>query len=329
MGQHKPGLRVLVTGGAGYIGSHILRHLVEAGHAPVAFDNLYAGHRWAVLDTPLVVGDLGDRAQLDALLDQQRFDAVIHCAAHIWVGESVRQPAKYYLNNTGNALGLFEACARRGIRSLVFSSTAAVYGEPAAPVIVEDTPLAPINPYGASKMMAERALADIAAASGQRYAILRYFNVAGADAQARIGEATPDNSHLIKVACETAIGLRQRMVINGTDYPTPDGTCVRDYVHVADLAAAHVLALRHLLGGGPSLTLNLGSGQGASVTEVIAAAERATGRPVPHRFGPRRAGDPSRLVADIALAQARLGWQPRRSDLDRILADAWAWTTRR
>ena len=328
MGQHKPGLRVLVTGGAGYIGSHILRHLVEAGHAPVAFDNLYAGHRWAVLDTPLVVGDLGDRAQLDALLDQQRFDAVIHCAAHIWVGESVRQPAKYYLNNTGNALGLFEACARRGIRSLVFSSTAAVYGEPAAPVIVEDTPLAPINPYGASKMMAERALADIAAASGQHYAILRYFNVAGADARARIGEATPDNSHLIKVACETAIGLRQRMVINGTDYPTPDGTCVRDYLHVDDLARAHVQALEHLAAGGAPLVANCGYTDGFSVRQVLDTVRRITGVDFPVDEAARRPGDPPVLVADSRRIRERLGWQPRHADLDYVVATAWRWEQR-
>lgn len=328
MGRDRRGLRVLVTGGAGYIGSHILRHLVEAGHHPTALDNLYAGHRWAVLDTPLLVCDLGDAAQLEAVLAGGEFDAVVHCAAHIWVGESVRKPAKYYLNNIGNAIRLFDACARHDISNIVFSSTAAVYGEPDVAVIDEDTPLAPINPYGASKMMAERALIDIARANGQRHAILRYFNVAGADANARIGEATPDNSHLIKVACETAIGLRKGMVVNGTDYPTPDGTCVRDYLHVDDLARAHVQALEYLADGGASLIANCGYTDGFSVRQVLETARRVTGVDFPIEDAPRRAGDPPVLVAATRRIRDVLGWQPRHNDLDYIVATAWRWERR-
>ena len=328
MGRDRRGLRVLVTGGAGYIGSHVLRHLAEAGHAPVAYDNLYSGHRWAVLDAPLIVGDLADRAHVETVLESHRFDAVVHCAAHIWVGESVRQPAKYYLNNTANAVALFDACARHRIANIVFSSTAAVYGEPGIPVITEDTPLAPINPYGASKMMSERALADIAGANGLRYAILRYFNVAGADAAARIGEATPDNSHLIKVACETAVGLRQGMVINGTDYPTPDGTCVRDYLHVDDLARAHLLALDHLVAGGAPLVANCGYKDGFSVRQVLETVRRVTGIDFPIAEAPRRPGDPPVLVADNSRIRSVLGWKPLHADLDYIVASAWRWEQR-
>ncbi len=323
------GLRVLVTGGAGYIGSFVVRHLLDAGHSPVVFDSLYSGHRWAAQEAELVVGDLGDRRQLEGLLSTRSFDAAVHCAAHIWVGESVRNPGKYYFNNTSNAIRLFDLCAQYGIRNVVFSSTAAVYGEPAGvEVIPETTPLAPINPYGASKMMAERVLVDLCAASGQRHAILRYFNVAGADADARIGEATPDNSHLVKVACETALGLRPGMRINGTDYPTPDGTCVRDYVHVDDLARAHVDALAHLADGGASFVANCGYGHGFSVREVLESVRRATGVAFPIEEGPRRPGDPAVLVADSRRIQALLGWRPRHDDLDYIVATAWRWEQR-
>jgi UDP-glucose 4-epimerase len=316
-------LRILVTGGAGYIGSHIVRDLAAAGHAVTVFDNLYSGHRWAVLDAELVEADLGDRARLEGVLGDSGFDAVVHCAGHIWVGESVANPGKYYFNNAANAFRLFDLCAQYGIRHVVFSSTAAVYGQPDVDVIDEDQPLAPINPYGASKLMAERALQDIAAASGLRFAILRYFNVAGADAAARIGEATPDNSHLIKVALETAAGRRSGMLVNGTDYPTPDGTCMRDYVHVDDLAAAHVQALDHLADGGESLIANCGYGRGYSVRQVLDAVERVTGVALPLRFGDRRPGDPAVLVADNRRIRERLGWQPRHADLDAIVASAW------
>ncbi len=318
------GLRVLVTGGAGYIGSFVVRQLLDAGHAVTVYDNLYAGNRWAAQEAELVVADMGDRERLDAVLGAG-FDAVVHCAAHIWVGESVRDPAKYYWNNTAGAVALFDGCARHGVRHVVFSSTAAVYGEPDLPLISETTPLAPINPYGASKMMAERVLADVAAAHGLTHATLRYFNVAGADADARIGEATPDNSHLVKVACETAAGLRPGMRINGTDYPTPDGTCVRDYVHVDDLAGAHLLALEHLAGGGGSLVLNCGYGHGFSVREVLEAVRRASGVEFPIAEGPRRPGDPPVLVADPARIREVLGWRPRHDDLDYIVATAWRW----
>lgn len=322
------GLSVLVTGGAGYIGSFIVRHLLDAGHRPVVFDSLYSGHRWAAQEAELVVGDLADRHQLDTLLSTRSFHAVVHCAAHIWVGESVRDPIKYYANNTGNAVGLFELCARHGIGQLVFSSTAAVYGQPGVELLDESLPLAPINPYGASKMMAERVLADLCAASGQRYAILRYFNVAGADARARIGEATPDNSHLVKVACETALGLRPHLLVNGTDYPTPDGTCVRDYVHVDDLARAHVEALAYLADGGTSFVANCGYGHGFSVREVLDTARRVTGVDFPILEGPRRPGDPAVLVADSRRIQSLLGWRPRHDDLGYIVGTAWRWEQR-
>lgn len=319
------GMRVLVTGGAGYVGSHVVRCLVAADHAVTVYDNLSTGHRWAVLDAELVVGDLADLDMLDTLCTERRFDAILHFAAHIWVGESVRAPAKYYRNNVVNALGLFDLAARHGVRSLVFSSSAAVYGEPETPLIEETMPLAPINPYGRSKMMAEQLLMDLAAATEMRYAILRYFNVAGADPEGRIGEATPDNSHLIKVACETAAGLRSGMKINGIDYPTPDGTCVRDYVHVTDLAEAHLAAMGYLQDGGASTILNCGYGRGFSVRTVIDAVRRRSGVDFPVEIGERRPGDPAVLVASNAKIRAELGWRPRYDDLDFIVQTAWAW----
>jgi UDP-glucose 4-epimerase len=316
---------VLVTGGAGYIGSHVTLLLAEAGHRVVVYDNLSSGHAWAVLGAELVVGDLGDQERLAAVLGGRRFDAVLHFAAHIWVAESIRDPARYYRNNLATALGLFELAARQGVRQLVFSSTAAVYGQPDAALIDESMPLAPINPYGASKMMAERVLMDIAAATGLRYAILRYFNVAGADPQGRIGEATPDNQHLIKLACETALGLRPAMRIHGTDYPTPDGTCVRDYIHVEDLARAHLAALEYLDQGGASTALNCGYGHGSSVREVLDTVRRVTRVDFPIETGPRRPGDPAVLVAGNDKIRRVLGWRPRHDDLDFIVRTAWAW----
>lgn len=315
--------RILVTGGAGYIGSHIVRDLVAEGHRVTVYDNLYSGHRWAVQDAELVEADLGDRARLESVLGKSGFDAVVHCAGHIWVGESVANPGKYYFNNASNAFRLFDLCAQYGIANVVFSSTAAVYGQPDVALIDEDQPLAPINPYGASKLMAERALQDIAAASSLHFAILRYFNVAGADAEARIGEATPNNSHLIKVALETTLGRRPEMQINGTDYPTPDGTNIRDYVHVDDLAHAHVLALDHLAAGGNSFIANCGYGHGYSVREVLDAVERVTGRKLPLKQGHRRAGDPAVLVADNRRIRDLLGWTPEHDDLEQIVGTAW------
>ena len=316
---------VLVTGGAGYIGSHVVRLLRAAGYQPVAYDDLSTGHPWAVLDAELVVADLAESARLAALFEQRRFAAVLHFAAHVSVEESVRDPAKYYRNNTLNALGLFELAARHGVASLVFSSTAAVYGEPRTACVDETAPLAPINPYGASKMMAERMLQDLARATGLRYAILRYFNVAGADPEARIGQATPGSGHLIKVACATALGQRPHMFIHGTDYPTPDGTCVRDYIHVDDLAQAHLDALDYLARGGASTVLNCGYGHGHSVREVIEAVRKASGVDFRVEEGPRRAGDPSALVASNRRIGEVLGWRPRHDDLDYIVRTAWRW----
>jgi UDP-glucose 4-epimerase len=325
MSDSGKGLSLLVTGGAGYVGSHVARQLTEAGHEVVVYDNLSTGHAWAVLGGALVVGDLEDRRRLEAVLAERPFDAVLHFAASIWVGESVEDPAKYYRNNAVNALGLFELAAQYGIRRIVLSSTAAVYGQPEISPIDEDAPLAPINPYGASKMMAERMLADIGRAHGISHAILRYFNVAGADPQARIGEATPNNSHLIKLACETACGLREAMAIHGTDYPTEDGTCIRDYIHVEDLAEAHVRALEHLMAGGPSLVANCGYGRGYSVREVLETVRRVTGVDLAIREGARRPGDSARLVASNRRIQQVLGWRPRHDDLEAIVASAWRW----
>jgi UDP-glucose 4-epimerase len=318
-------MQVLVTGGAGYVGSHVVKALWAAGHRVVVYDNLSTGHAWAVQGSELVVGDLAERDRLAALLAKRAFHAVLHFAAHIWVHESVRDPVKYYRNNVANALNLFELAARHRVAHLVFSSSAAVYGQPDLPLIDETAPLAPINPYGASKMMAERLLADIGAASGLRYAILRYFNVAGADPEGRIGEATPDNHHLIKVACETALGLRPALRILGTDYPTPDGTCIRDYIHVEDLAQAHVAALDHLARGGMSTVLNCGYGHGLSVRTVVDAVRRISGVAFAVEDGPRRPGDPASLVADNARIRKLLGWQPRYDDLELIVGSAWAW----
>jgi UDP-glucose 4-epimerase len=316
---------VLVTGGAGYIGSHVVLLLRAAGYQVVAYDDLSTGHPWAVLDAELVVGDLADRARLANLLEQRRFGAVLHFAAHISVEESVLDPAKYYRNNTVNALGLFELAARHGVASLVFSSTAAVYGEPQTALVDETAPLAPINPYGASKMMAERMLQDAAATAGLRYAILRYFNVAGAEPEGRIGQATAGSSHLIKVACATALGQRPHMSIHGTDYPTADGTCVRDYIHVDDLAQAHLDALDYLEGGGASTVLNCGYGHGHSVREVIEAVRKASGVDFRVEEGPRRPGDPSALVASNRRIKEVLGWRPRHDDLEYIVRTAWRW----
>ena len=320
-----PRNKLLVSGGAGYIGSHVVKALVARGEEVVVFDNLSTGFAWSVQEAELVVGDLGDRQALETLFARHRFDAVLHFAANIWVGESVKDPAKYYRNNVANALNLFEIASRQGVAHIIFSSTAAVYGEPDAELLEETLPTAPINPYGASKMMTERVLQDIAAASEMTFAVLRYFNVAGADPEGKIGEATPDNSHLVKIACETALGLRPSMAINGTDYPTPDGTCIRDYLHVEDLATAHVAALDHLRGGHPSTICNCGYGHGQSVREVIDMVKDVTGVDFPVKEGPRRLGDPPKLVAGIAKITSLLDWQPRYDDLRTIVETAWRW----
>jgi UDP-glucose 4-epimerase len=323
-----PSHPILVTGGAGYIGSHVVRLLRQAGYPVVVYDDLSTGFSWAVLDAELIVGDLAEHERLAALFAARRFGAVLHFAARMRVEESVSDPVQYYRNNVAHALGLFELAARFKVAGVVFSSTAAVYGEPEVVPIEETTPIAPINPYGASKMMAERMLQDIAAVSGVRYAILRYFNVAGADPNGCIGQATPAASHLIKVACETALGMRPHMRIHGTDYPTPDGTCVRDYIHVDDLARAHLDALGYLERGGASTVLNCGYGHGASVREVIDVARRVSGVDFPVQEGPRRPGDPSMLVASSGKVRAVLGWQPRHDDLEFIVGTAWRWEQR-
>lgn len=322
-------MRVLVTGGAGYIGSHVVLQLGEAGHDVVVYDNLSTGSRDAVLAGTLVEGDLADRERLAAVFEAHGFDAIMHFAANIVVPESVADPLKYYGNNTRNTLGLLEAAAQFGVGKVVFSSTAAVYGIPEQSLVDEAAPLAPINPYGASKMMSERMLADLAAASSLRYVALRYFNVAGADPQGRIGQSTPKATHLIKVAAEAAVGLRQGLTVFGSDYPTADGTCVRDYIHVADLARAHIDALEYLAQGGSSRTMNCGYGHGSSVLEVIEAVKRVSGVDFPVQLDERRAGDPPALIAESRLIRDVLGWTPRHDDLDFIVQTALDWERKR
>lgn len=318
-------MKVLVTGGAGYIGSHVVRQLGEAGHEVTVYDNLSSGHRWAVLSGELVVGDLGDQRQLDDLFAHHQFDAIMHFAGFIVVPESVEKPLEYYRNNTLNTHALLDRAQQHGVLHFIFSSTAAVYGIPDKAVIDEETPLAPINPYGASKMMSERMLVDLAKAGGPTYIALRYFNVAGADPEARIGQATPNATHLIKVACQAALGMRDKLQIFGTDYLTPDGTCIRDYIHVEDLAQAHLDALHYLDAGGESAILNCGYGQGYSVREVARQVSQVSGVDFSVEEVPRRAGDPPALVADNRRIRAVLGWQAQYDNLERIVADAWRW----
>jgi len=318
--------RIFVTGGAGYIGSHVVKALGEAGYEVRTYDNLSTGNRWAVLHGDLVEGDIADRATLKKALQDFRPDAVMHFAAFIEVAESVRQPLKYYRNNSANALGLLETLQELGIPRFIFSSTAAVYGTPETVPVSEEAQLAPINPYGASKMVTERFLADLAAAGGDfAYVALRYFNVAGADPQSRIGQCYKNPTHLITRALKTAAGEFDKLQVFGTDYPTPDGTCIRDYIHVDDLAAAHLVALRHLLDGGASDIFNCGYGRGYSVREVVEAAKRITGIDFPVEEAPRREGDPASLIADSGKITAQLGWQPRFADLDYIIQTAWDW----
>jgi len=321
-------MKVLVTGGAGYIGSHVVRQLGQAGHEVVVFDNLSTGHRWAVTHGELVVGDLADEAALDAVFEAHRFEAVLHFAAHIVVPESVENPLKYYSNNTRNTLHLLKAIERHRVPRLVFSSTAAVYGMPEESLITEQAPLAPINPYGASKMMSERMIMDLAEASDLTYVILRYFNVAGADPQTRLGQATPEATHLIKVACECATGARNGMQIFGTDYRTRDGTCIRDYIHVEDLASAHVQALAYMREGGGSRVLNCGYGRGFTVREVIEVVKRLSGVDFAVTETDRRAGDPEALMADNSRIHATLDWHPAYDNLETIVRTALDWERR-
>ena len=315
---------VLVTGGAGYVGSHACKALAAAGHRPVVYDNLATGHRDLVRWGPLEQGDLLDADRLDAVLAAHRPEAVLHFAALSVVGDSVREPERYRRNNVEGSLALIGAMERHGVRRMIFSSTAAVYGIPQRLPITEDAPLAPINPYGETKAEIERALA----ASGLAWTALRYFNAAGADPEGEIGEHHQTETHLIPIVLHVALGLRPAIAIFGDDYDTPDGTCVRDYIHVSDLADAHVRALARLEGGGTSGPFNLGTGRGTSVQEVVDLARTVTGHAIPVEHGPRRPGDPPVLVCSNEAARAALGWQPRHDAATQV-ADAWRWHRRR
>jgi len=318
-------MKIIVTGGAGYIGSHVVRALGDRGHDVLTYDNLSFGHAEAVLHGSLVVGDLSDRETLRKTFEAFRPDAVMHFAAYIVVPESVKEPILYYRNNFCNALNLIEVCRKHGTKNFIFSSTAAVYGIPGVSPVGEEAPLEPINPYGSSKAMVERVLSDLAADPHFRFVSLRYFNVAGADAMARIGQKRKDATHLITLAVRTALGKRPFLEIYGTDYPTADGTCIRDYIHVDDLAEAHLAALDYLLQGGESDVFNCGYGHGASVKEVVAVAKRVTGDDFRVIETERREGDPPELVADSSKLRTVLGWTPKYDDLDYLIRTAFAW----
>lgn len=318
-------MKVLVTGGAGYIGSHVVKQLGEAGHDIIVYDNLSTGYEWAVTYGELIVGDLADVDKLDSVFAEHKFEAVLHFAANIVVPESVENPLKYYRNNTRNTLNLLGIVEKYETPYMVFSSTAAVYGMPDEKVLTEDMPLAPINPYGASKMMSEQMIRDLSFASNLKHVILRYFNVAGADLQSRIGQATPEATHLIKVACECANGARPGMKVFGTDYETRDGTCIRDYIHVDDLAKAHVMALDYMGKGGVSETLNCGYGRGFTVKEVIDVVKEKSGKDFDVEEVARRAGDPDALMADNTRIKQVLGWSPDNDDLGVIVKSALDW----
>jgi len=316
-------LKILVVGGAGYIGSHMVQRLGDEGAQVTTLDNLVSGHRDAVLGGEFVAGDMADRALLDSLMAARKFDAVMHFASYIEVGESVRLPAKYYRNNVANTLTLLEAMQRAGIDRFIFSSTAAIFGTPQYTPIDEQHPRVPINPYGRTKLMVEDILGDYTRAYGLRAVCLRYFNAAGADPAGRLGERHDPESHLIPLALQTAAGRRSAISMFGTDYDTPDGTCIRDYVHIADLCDAHWRALQSLLEGGSSAAYNLGNGEGFSVREVIETVRRVTGRSFVVKEEARRAGDPPRLVANAHAARTQLGWTPRYPALETIVEHAW------
>jgi UDP-glucose 4-epimerase len=316
---------ILITGGAGYIGSHTLRQLGEAGESVVTLDNLVTGFADAVLYGQLITGSVGDKELVSSVLREHDVDTVLHFAAHTIVPESVADPLKYYGNNTCNTRNLLECCRDAGVKNFIFSSTAAVYGMPETGVASEDSPTNPINPYGTSKLMSEWMIRDLCQAGDMNHVILRYFNVAGCDPECRIGQSTPNATLLTKVACETAIGKRQEVMIFGTDYPTPDGTGVRDYIHVEDLASAHVKALDYLRAGGGSITLNCGYGHGYSVREVLETVGKVNGKPLNIVEVERRAGDPPELVASADRIGEVLNWTPRYNDLEVIARTALAW----
>jgi UDP-glucose 4-epimerase len=319
-------MAILVTGGAGYIGSQMVRELVDAGERVVVLDNLSTGHLWAVAETaPLIVGETGDQPLVNRLIGEHGIEAIIHFAASIVVPDSVREPLGYYRNNTANSRALLECAVNAGVRHFIFSSTAAVYGNPAAIPVAEDAPTSPISPYGWSKLMTEIMLRDASHAHELSHVSLRYFNVAGADPRCRGGQSSANATHLIKVAAEAALGLRPKLDVFGTDYPTPDGTCIRDYIHVGDLTRAHSDALRYLRAGGASVTLNCGYGHGFSVLEVIETVKRVSGVDFKVDFAPRREGDPARIVAASQRIRATLGWQPHFDDLSTIVAHALDW----
>ncbi|GAB4350114.1 MAG: UDP-glucose 4-epimerase GalE [Oricola sp.] len=319
-------MAVLVTGGAGYIGSHMVWTLLDAGEEVVVVDRLSTGFDWAVApEAKLVVADIADKDRVAAVIREHDVDAIIHFAGSIIVPESVADPLSYYENNTANSRTLIAAAVETGVRHFIFSSTAAVYGSVGDEPVVEDQPQNPDSPYGMSKLMTEIILRDVSRAHDFAYTALRYFNVAGADPKGRTGQSTRGATHLIKVACEAALGKREGLEVFGTDYPTPDGTCIRDYIHVTDLANAHLLALKRLRAGGGSIVANCGYGRGYSVLEVLDCVQKVIGGPLPIRYGPRRAGDAVAIVANADRARAEFGWQPSHDNLEEIVSSALAW----
>ena len=322
-------MKLLITGGAGYIGSHVVKALGKKNHDLVIYDNLSTGHQEALTYGALVVGDLEDTEKLDALFLEHQFDGVLHFAGSIVVPESVENPIKYYKNNTLNSLKLIELCQKHKVDKFIFSSTAAVYGIPASGLCAENSPTSPINPYGESKLMTEKMLKDVSASSNFKHVALRYFNVAGADPEGQLGQSFPAATHLIKVASELACGKRQEMKVFGSDYPTADGTCVRDYIHVSDLALAHVAALEYLSEGGESNTFNCGYGRGFSVSEVLSKVEEVTGKKLNAIKVARRPGDPASLTAVVEKIHQHLAWKPLYNDLSFIIKTAYEWEQKR